>query len=69
MGTEAVTLRDSSDGLYTPTKGRSAAPSLRDIAAPPLARHGCVMADWSRRFISLTKQEIVGAQAVDDYEE
>jgi hypothetical protein len=55
--------------LYTPTKGRSAAPSLRDIAAPPLARHGCVTADWSRRFISLTKQEIVGAQAVDDYDE
>jgi hypothetical protein len=68
MGTDAVTLRDSSD-LCTPAKGSSAAPSLRDIAAPTPARHGCVTADWSRRFISLTKQEIVGAQAVDDYDE
>jgi hypothetical protein len=30
---------------------------------------GCVTVDWSRRFISLTKQEIVGALAVAYYEE
>jgi hypothetical protein len=55
--------------LCTPTKAGSAAAYLRDITAPTLARHGCVTADWSRRFISLTKQEIGRRPAVDDYDE